>query len=395
MNEKTNRQINQQINRQDNTNPDFCMPAEFDKHHGTILIWPVRAGSWPYGGADAQRTWLRIASEIARGEKVYMIAKEEDFEAMKTAVRESVDRNLLPNIIFMAINTDDCWARDIGPTYVRDDSGNLKGIDWQFNAWGGDYNGLYVQWEQDDLFAGTFNDNIGVATIRAKDFVMEGGAIHVDGEGTCVVTECCLLSRGRNPDLTKEMIEKRLRKELGVQKVIWLPEGIYNDETDGHVDNVFAFVAPGEAVLAWTDDEKDPQYEMSRKDLKVLETETDARGRKINVHPLLIPKTPVTINEQELAGLAPEPGEDEREDGERLAASYVNFYIANAVVLVPQFGDENDERAIEVLRPLFPDREVVGIPARSIIVGGGNIHCITQQIPAWQSETPGTVFEKN
>lgn len=364
----------------------FHMPAEFEKHHGTILIWPVRAGSWPYGGADAQKTYIRLAMEIAKGEKVYMIAGNEDFDDMKKVVCEAVnskniDGRLLDNIIFTPIDTDDSWARDIGPTYVLDDKGDLKGIDWKFNAWGGEYNGLYADWELDDSFAKAFNDKIGAGTIDAKDFVMEGGAIHVDGEGTCVVTECCLLSKGRNPELSKDMIEARLKKELGVQKVIWLPEGIYNDETDGHVDNVFAFVRPGEAVLAWTDDENDPQYEMSLKDLKALESEKDAKGRRIRVHKLMIPKAPVTINEYELAGLKPEPGEDQREVGERLAASYVNFYISNAAVLVPQFDDENDEPALKVLRALFSDREVIGIPARSIIVGGGNIHCITQQIP--------------
>ena len=372
---------NKAINNNINTEKAFYMPAEFDKHHGTILIWPVRAGSWPYGGADAKKTFITIANEIAKGEKIYMVARNADFDEMKKAVSTGVCDDVAENIIYMAIDTDDSWARDIGPTYVRNDKGCLKGIDWCFNAWGGQYNGLYAQWESDDAFAGAFNIKIGAGTIDAKDFVMEGGAIHVDGEGTCVVTECCLLSKGRNPKLSKAMIEDRLKKELGVKKVIWLPEGIYNDETDGHVDNVFAFVAPGEAVLAWTDDESDPQYEMSMADLRVLENETDAMGRHIKVHKLYIPKSPVTINEHELAGLVPEPGEDEREVGERLAASYVNFYISNAAVLVPQFGDENDEPALEVLKPLFSDREVVGIPARSIIVGGGNIHCITQQIP--------------
>ena len=203
----------------------------------------------------------------------------------------------------------------------------------------------------------------------------------MDGEGTCVVTEACLLSKGRNPDMTKEQIEERLKKTLGVEKVIWLPHGIFNDETDEHVDNVFAFTAPGEAVLAWTEDESDPQYEMSRCNLEVLENEVDAKGRKIKVHKLPIPKVPVTITERELAGLEAAPGEDQRKVGERLAASYVNFYIANDVVLVPQFGDENDKVAIEILTELFPTRKVKGIQARSIIVGGGNIHCITQQVP--------------
>ena len=168
---------------------------------------------------------------------------------------------------------------------------------------------------------------------------------------------------------------------LGAKKVIWIPYGIYNDETNEHVDNVCAFVKPGEVVLAWTNDKDDPQYKMSAANLQVLISAKDAKGRKLKVHKLLIPKNPVCIKEDELNGYEFAEGEDVREVGERLAASYVNFYICNGAVLVPQFGDVNDAPALKKLKALFPDREIVGIPARQIIVGGGNIHCITQQIP--------------
>ena len=168
---------------------------------------------------------------------------------------------------------------------------------------------------------------------------------------------------------------------LGVHKIIWLPCGIYQDETNEHVDNVCAFVRPGEVVLAWTEDETDPQYAMSLADMKVLERETDARGRKFNVHKLHIPDVPVCITDNDLKGLVFEAGEDMREAGERLAASYANFYIANDIVLVPQFGDVKDKQAVDLILILLPEYEVIGVYARDIIVGGGNIHCITQQIP--------------
>ena len=211
--------------------------------------------------------------------------------------------------------------------------------------------------------------------------MLEGGAIHTDGEGTVIVTESCLLSKGRNPSLSKEEIERKLEDYLGAKKIIWIPSGIYNDETNEHVDNVCAFTAPGHVVLAWTDDENDPQYRMSHADFAVLEKETDARGRKIIVHKVPIPKEPVCITEYELAGFSFEDGEDEREAGERLAASYVNFYITNGGVLIPQFGDAMDQQALEIIGGLFPGRKVYPIFARDIIVGGGNIHCITQQVP--------------
>ena len=215
----------------------------------------------------------------------------------------------------------------------------------------------------------------------AKHFVLEGGSIHSDGEGTVIVTEACLLSKGRNPQMTKAQIEEQLCNYLGAEKIIWLPHGIWQDETNEHVDNVCAFVRPAEVVLAWTDDEYDPQWEYSNASLQVLVQETDAKGRAFTVHKLPIPKKPVCITEEELSGFVFEEGEDRREAGERLAASYVNFYISNGGVIVPQFGDEMDAVAVEMLGHLFPERKIYPIPARAIIVGGGNIHCITQQIP--------------
>ncbi|MBQ1326863.1 MAG: agmatine deiminase [Eubacterium sp.] len=373
----------------------FIMPAEFEEHEGTILIWPVRPGSWTNGGADVQPTFLQIAVNIAKAEKVYFCSNEENYSWMKEEIDAFISscegekepdeiKIIRKNIIPMILDSDDAWARDIGPTFVKDEDGRLRAINWRFNAWGGLYNGLYSSWEKDNAFALAFAEKTGYETFDGEDFVLEGGAIHVDGEGTCVVTEECLLSPGRNPDMTKEEIEKRLMEMLGVTKVIWLPYGIYNDETDQHIDNVFAFVKPGAAVLAWTDDKDDPQYEMSLADLKVLEEARDAKGRKIEITKIRIPKVPVTITEEEMRSLMPDEGEDEREVGERLAASYVNFYIANSCVLVPSFGEGNEEtdrEAFEKLSCLFKDRPVVMIPARKIIVGGGNIHCITQQIP--------------
>ena len=181
--------------------------------------------------------------------------------------------------------------------------------------------------------------------------------------------------------MSREQIEEQLKYWLGVHKIIWLPCGIYQDETNEHVDNVCAFVRPGEVVLAWTEDETDPQYAMSLADLKVLEQETDAKGRKFKIHKLPIPQKPVCLTREDVDGFVFEEGEDEREAGERMAASYVNFYISNEGIILPQFGDENDKRAVEILQKCFPERRIYPIDARAIIVGGGNIHCITQQIP--------------
>lgn len=353
----------------------FYMPAEYAHHRGCVLIWPVRSGSWPYEAKDAQQTFTILARAIAESEKVWMLAGKEKYEKVK---RHFINDN---NIEVLCIETDDAWARDVGPTCVINEQGIVRGIDWSFNAWGGTFDGLYAAWGKDDAAAEQICDVLELDCYDAKHFVLEGGSIHSDGEGTILVTEACLLSQGRNPKLSKAQIENELKVYLGAEKVVWLPCGIYQDETNEHVDNVCAFTGPAEVVLAWTEDQEDPQWEMSNACFQVLEQETDAKGRKFTIHKLLIPKEPVCITQEELDGFVFEEGEDQREAGERLAASYVNFYIANGAVLVPQFGDIHDEKAIKVLEPLFPTRKMIPVPARAIIVGGGNIHCITQQIP--------------
>lgn len=350
----------------------YRMPAEFEKHKGCLLIWPERPGSWTYGGVAAKKVFAKIAEAISESEQVYMLVSDKEYDNARASLPDSV--------ILIKMETDDAWARDTGPTFVTGD-GKLRGINWSFNAWGGEYDGLYASWDKDDKVAKNFLDYLGLDCYDAAPFVLEGGSIHSDGEGTLLVTEACLLSKGRNPSLTKPEIEDKLKEYCGVQKVIWLPCGIYNDETNEHVDNVCAYTAPAEVVLAWTDDENDPQYAMSKACLNVLESEMDAKGRNIKVRKLLIPKNPVCITEYDLAGYEFEEGEDMREAGERLAASYVNFYIANDAIILPQFDDEHDALAVKVLKEAFPSRKIVGIYARDIIVGGGNIHCITQQIP--------------
>ena len=356
----------------------FYMPAEFERQQAAIMIFPERPGSWGYGAVPAQKVFARIINEIAKHEDVYVIVSEKTREAAGKLLDKS------ERIKLIDIPSDDAWARDTAPTFVRDDSGHIAGISWKFNAWGGTYDGLYAHWENDDALAERFCAKAGFDCISAGDFVLEGGSIHTDGEGTLLTTESCLLSPGRNPEMTKAQIEQKLCGMLGCKKVIWLPRGIYNDETNEHVDNVCAFIRPGEVVLAWTDDKNDPQYELSAACLETLENSADAKGRWIKVHKLPIPDIPVRVTEHDLKGYEFEEGEDTREVGERLAASYVNFFFANDIVLLPQFGGgnaESDARAVRIMRELLPDRGIVPIDAIEIIKGGGNIHCITQQIP--------------
>lgn len=354
-------------------NDGFYMPGEFEPHSGCIMIWPERPGSWPFGAAAARKAFAEIASAISESETVYMLVSAEN--------RQSAVEMLPERVKLVVIDTDDAWARDVGPTFVKNAFGEVRGISWRFNAWGGEYDGLYAHWDKDDLAADNFCGFMGVPYYDARPFVLEGGSIHSDGQGTLLVTEACLLSKGRNPELSKKQIEHKLAEYLGAKKIIWLPRGIYNDETNEHVDNICAFTKPGEVVLAWTDDKSDPQYELSKSCFDVLKYETDAMGRKLKIHRLPIPESPVCITEEELCGFTFDEGEDIRSAGERLAASYVNFYISNSAVILPQFGCKNDKIACEIIAEKFPERKIIPVYARDIIVGGGNIHCITQQIP--------------
>ena len=359
----------------------FHMPGEYEPHLGTIMIWPTRPGSFPYDGKEAKPAFASIIKNIIKHEKVFLVC-DTAHEGELEEYFSSDSFSPYGNIEVILESTDDAWARDTSPTFVVNDKA-VRGIDWVFNAWGGKVDGLLPTYDKDDALASSFCNkyNYDYYDLHSLDFVLEGGSIHSDGEGTVLVTESCLLSKGRNPKLSKDEIEKILLAYLGAEKIIWLPYGIYNDETNEHVDNVCAFVKPGEVVLAWTDDVLDPQYNMSLADLKLLECETDAKGRHFIIHKLPIPKKPILISDKDLQGYDFEEGETEREIGERLAASYVNFYISNGSVLLPAFGDENDEVAVNILKNLFPEREIVPIKSRSILVGGGNIHCITGQVP--------------
>ncbi|WP_299003978.1 agmatine deiminase [uncultured Caulobacter sp.] len=350
----------------------FRMPAEWEPHAGCWMLWPERSDNWRNGAKPAQHAFTAVAAAIAQGEPVTVCASPGEY----AVAREMLD----PAIRVVEMTNNDSWMRDCGPTFLVHADGRVRGVDWKFNAWGGLIGGLYFPWDQDDL--------VGEKVLElerddryAPDFVLEGGSIDVDGEGTVLTTEECLLNPNRNPDLDRAGIEARLRDYLGVETVLWLGKGVHLDETDGHVDNLCRFVAPGEVVLTWTDDPADPQYPISQDALRRLEGYRDAKGRALKVHKLAQPARPVVITAEEAAGVDKVHGTLPREAGDRMAASYVNFYIANDVVVAPRFDDANDAPAQALLARLFPGRRILTVPGREILLGGGGIHCITQQEP--------------
>lgn len=350
----------------------FWMPAEWERHAGTWMAWPERPDTWRDDAGPAGAAFAEVAAAIGISEPVTMTASP---AAMKRA------QAALPGAVrVVELATDDAWMRDIGPTFVVDDAGTRRGVDWIFNAWGGRDGGLYSPWDRDDAAASAILEIEGADRYRAP-IVLEGGAIHTDGEGTVLTTEECLLSPNRNPRCSRAEIERHLQDHLGAATIVWLGAGVFGDETDGHIDNLACFVRPGVVALTWTDDRDDPQYERSLDARRRLEAVTDARGRSLEVH-LVHQPGPIFMTAAEAAGLRIVAGSKPRRAGDRLPASYVNCFVANTRVVVPLLDERHDDHALEVLAGLFPGREVVGVGAREILLGGGNIHCITQQVPA-------------
>jgi agmatine deiminase len=352
----------------------FRMPAEWEPHAGTWMLWPERPDNWRAGPAPAQRAVAAVAAAIAQSEAVTMGVSADQFAAA---------RSMLPaGVRVVEISSNDAWMRDVGPTFVVDRKKRVRGIDWMFNAWGGKAGGVYAHWELDDQVAAKVLEIESIPRYAAP-FILEGGAIDTDGQGTLLTTEECLLNPNRNPTLRRGQIETLLERYLGVREIIWLGRGVFNDETDGHVDNLCCFVRPGEVVLTWCDDPEDPQYDISRAAYEVLVKAKDARGRKLRIHKLLQPG-PLYMTDAEASGIETSPECKPRREGDRLAASYVNFYVTNRHVLMPLLDPATDRAAKATLTKLFPRRAVLGVPAREILLGGGNIHCITQQQPRGQ-----------
>lgn len=349
----------------------FSMPAEWAPQERVWMLWPERPDNWRDGALPAQNAFCAVARAIAEFEPVTVGASAGQYD-------RAVEQLNHPAISVVEISSDDAWARDTGPTFVTDGQ-SVRAVDWRFNAWGGENGGLYASWEQDQRVATKMAAGAGCDRYAA-DFILEGGSIHVDGEGTLITTEECLLNPNRNPHLSRAELEQLLGDYLGISKVIWLPDGVYNDETDGHVDNCCCFVAPGELMLAWTDDADDPNYERCRASLAVIEQSRDAKGRALKVHKMPLPGA-IYATEAECRGVETAPGSQPRTPEERLAGSYVNFLLVNGGVIMPCFDDPADEPAQQLMRDLFPTRSVVAVPGREILLGGGNIHCITQQQP--------------
>ncbi|MGW4778255.1 agmatine deiminase family protein [Streptomyces filamentosus] len=329
----------------------FRMPAEWSEHEGCLMAWPVREDLWGSVLDDVKEEYANVARAIGAFEPVTMVAPPGHGDEARARCGEGI------TVVEMA--QDDSWFRDSAPLFVLDGDGNRAAVDFRFNAWGRKHH----PYDSDDRISALLLEHLGVERI-ASDMILEGGAITVDGEGTLITTEQCLLHPNRNPGMSRDEIEAELKTRLGVAKVVWLPYGgLLDTETDGHVDGVCAFAAPGKVVVSLPDDPGHPDHARMRANRAVLEHITDAQGRPFEI---------VEIPQTAFATVA----------GAEVEVSYLNHYVANGGVVVPVAGAPQDDAALAVIAAAYPGRKVVGVRSVAIAYGGGGVHCITQQIPA-------------
>lgn len=350
----------------------FRMPGEFEPHDGTWMMWPERPDNWRLGGKPAQETVVNVVTAMSKYEKVSVIVSSEQYENAKNRLPEEV------RVVEMSY--DDAWVRDCGATYVKNDKGEIRGIDWGFNAWGGMNGGTYFPWDKDQKVATKMMDIDRIAKYDATHFILEGGSIHVDGEGTLITTEEVLLNENRNPEMDRDEIEDNLKEYLSVEKIIWIPMGLANDETDGHVDNVCFFVKPGVVCVAATDDKNSENYNRVNEAYEILINSTDAKGRKLEVHKVYLPYQ-FNISQEISNGYDIVNTTEDRSAGVELGITYINCFIINGAVIVPQFDDPRDKDAVDKYKELFPDRDIVPINTKEFSLSGGNVHCMNQQQP--------------
>ena len=332
---------------------NWRMPDEGERHASTWMAFGANDDVWGKRlRSGAQANLARIAQTIASVEPVHMLVNEQDYELATRLCGSRVQLIVQP--------IDDLWMRDTGPVFVKGAGEALAGVNFNFNGWG-----QKQDCEDDAQVARFVAGRAGVPSLKSS-LVLEGGGIEVDGRGTAIITESCVLNANRNPGLSKEACEKELRRVLGIEKVIWLPGIAGQDITDGHTDFYARFCAPGVVVAGFESDSSSPEYAVTRRHLEILRKATDARGLALKVVTMPGPKH-----------VRPEY------ENKDFAAGYINFYVCNGAVLCPEFGDaQSDRNTKAILREQFPNRDIVQLNIDAIAAGGGGIHCTTQQQPA-------------
>ena len=335
----------------------YRMPAEWAPHAGTWMAWPYNLQTWEGHLEGAEEGFAKIIAALTRYEEVYLLVLNDSVRA-RAEKKLKATGAVRSNVKMFEVESGDVWIRDYGPVFIKGLKDAIAYTKWGYNAYG-------KPEEYADLLIGSkVPDKLPLENFERFEtgLIFEGGSIDVNGDGTALTTESCLLSQTRNPQLSREGVEQALRDYLGIEKTLWLSEGIEGDDTTGHVDDLARFVNETTVVTAIEEDPNDSNYAPLLENRRRLECMTDVRGRSLAVVTLPMPR-PIIVS------------------GRRMAATYLNFYIANGLVLVPTYGDPSDATALDTLRRCFPGREVVGVDCRAIIWGYGSIHCCTQQQP--------------
>lgn len=346
--------------------------GEFQKHYGSLLMYPSRTDIWRNNAVPMQEYICTIVNILSQYEKVFLCCERKNIQKLRNQYGSN------GNVIIIECEYDDIWARDISPTFIREQE-QWKCLDWKFNSWGGKKEGAYYPWDSDDKFASVIAKYFDLICQRV-DITLEGGAILSDGKGTLFTTRSVLLNRNRNPFVSKATIENLLIEKLHVRQVIWLKHGLKTDETNGHIDNIITFVDSENVCLAWTDDKTNENYDRVREAYQTISNVVSCSGKKYNIILVPLPREQVMTEEEE-QGLNKNINSLERKAGDKLPASYINIYISNEVVLIPSFGCPEDKVAYEIYSRLFKNKRIEQIYSREALLGGGGLHCLIHEIP--------------
>ena len=360
-----------EINNSTPKNDNYQMVPDYTEQKEIFMIWPERQDNWRNGAKPVQKVFTALAKIISEFEPITMLVNQDQYLNAKNKVEK------FARVIEMS--SDDAWAQDTLPVFGKNDKGNIRAVNFKFNAYGGLIDGLYYPWEKDDQLA------IKIANLLRLDYysvdnVIEGCSIITDGEGTVITTEDVLLAEDRNYGISKKFITQILEQYLGAHKIIWLRHGYFLDETGGDIDNMVSFIKPGEIAITWTDNQENPIYSACKEAFDILSNEKDAKGRRFKITKFQIPKLQ-RLSAKETEGIDLINGLMPRTINQVLTATYINYITLNKVIIFPKFNDPQDEIAEIKFKKLYPDKKIISFPVREILIGGGGLHTIVKAIP--------------
>lgn len=357
-------------------NDKYQMVPDYIPQKEIFMIWPERPDNWRNGAKPVQKAFTKLAKIISKFEPLTILVNEDQYLNAKSKVGNYAR--------VLEMSSDDAWAQDTLPIFVRNNQGKIRAVNFKFNAYGGLIDGLYFPWEKDDQLAVKLA-NLLRLDYYSIDHVLEGCSVITDGEGTIITTEDVLLAEDRNNGSSKKFVSTILEQYLGAEKIIWLKHGYFLDETGGDIDNMVSFIKPGEIAMTWTNDQNSEIFPACKEAFDILSHTTDAKGRKLKINKFQIPQVQ-KLTERESEGIDLINGLMARTIGQILTATYINYITLNRAIIFPQFGDPQDQIAEEKFKILYPERKIIPFPVREILIGGGGLHTIIKAVPIFERQ---------